>query len=162
MPPASESATVTSPPGVPTPRTCVQEGVSNSGVTFRSCNGAQYLSVNYHRSPSDTTYQKSIWKIPRHDECHFFCIGNISCWIDSGGNRWSISKDAGVVMGTRGERVAFYQQPVNQTDPWHGFPVGGKRALPMRRRPPDTLLRQWRESGWISAVTYDRLLGGRL
>ena len=150
------------PPGVPDPRRCVQEGVSSSGVTFRSCNDLQYISINYHRSPSGTTHPKSIWNISRPDECHYFCSGNILPWKDEDGNCWSIGRDAREVLGTRGERVAFYQQPVNQVDPWHGFPVGGRRTMPMRRRPPDELLRQWLDSGWISQVTYDRLLGGRL
>jgi hypothetical protein len=159
---SSESATETSPAVVPDPRVCTQESVSSSGITFRSCNGTEYISLNYHRSPSGTTYKKSIWDIPRPDECHFFCIGSILLWKDDGGNCWAIGKDAEVVMGTLGERLAFFPRPTNQTDPWHGFPVGGRRALPVHRRPPDGLLRQWLESKWITKTTYDRLLGGRL
>jgi hypothetical protein len=100
--------------------------------------------------------------IGRPDECHYFCIGNLSSWNDKDGNCWAISKDAQNILGTRGERVAFYQTPGNNRDPWHGYPVGGRRGLPIRRRPPDDVLRQWRDMGWITKVTFDRLIGGRL
>jgi hypothetical protein len=146
----------------PARRSCHQVAVTADGITFLSCKANLYISLNIHRSATSTKHDKSIWDVSRPDECHTFCNAELGGWIDSEGDYWSISKDGATVLGTRGERVAFFDSPVNQTDPWHGYPVGGRRGLPTVRRPPDDIIRLWFETGWISYVTYSRLMGGRL
>jgi hypothetical protein len=143
-------------------RTCHQEAVTRDGINYISCKGSRYLSLNYHRSPSGTTHLKSIWLIERADECHTFCEAEIFKWSDSEGNYWSVSKDAQVELGTRGERVAYFDKPQNSGEPFHGYPVGGRRGLPSIRKPPNDILGLWMETGRISYVTYSRLMGGRL
>jgi hypothetical protein len=143
-------------------RNCRQTTVESNGIMFLSCKGSKYISLNYHRSASRTRYPKSIWKISRPDECHTLCEAEIGNWQDKHGNYWSISRDGQIELGTRGERVAFFDSPQNKTDPWHGYPVGSRRGLPIQRRPPDDLLKAWHDSNWISFTTYSRLITGRL
>lgn len=81
--------------------------------------------------------------------------------MDGNGDYWAVAEDGAKSFGTLGERAAFFDAPVNDADPWHGYPVGGKRGLPMRRRPPDDLLKRWHDSGRIAYTTYSRMLGGR-
>ena len=144
------------------PRTCHQIAADSDGIRFTSCKESLYISLNYHRSSSGTVHAKSIWALSRADECHCFCEAEIREWYDEKGDCWSISKDAKVEFGTRGEVVAFFDSPTNKTDPWHGYPIGGRRGLPVHRRPPDKLIEEWHRSGWISYVVYSRLIGGRL
>jgi hypothetical protein len=143
-------------------RTCHQVEVTSDGINFITCKGSRYVSLNYHRSSSGTSHQKSIWLIARADECHTLCLAEIFGWLDSDGNYWSTSKDAQVELGTRGERVAFFGRPQNAGDPFHGFPVGGRHGLPAMRKPPSDMIKLWMDAGWISYVMYSRLMGGRL
>ncbi len=82
--------------------------------------------------------------------------------MDLDGNCWYTSRDAEVELGTRGERVAFFDAPVNETDPWHGYPIGGRQGLPSSHRPPDVVIQNWYDSNWISYTIFLRLMSGRL
>jgi hypothetical protein len=125
--------------------------------------GNTVLSLHYHRSPSGTHKgKKALWAIARDDECHTFCEAEIGKWSDAQGNYWAVSVDARVVLGRNDERLAFFDEPVNTPDPWHGYPVSGRRGSPARRRPPDELVACWLEQGRISHVAYERIITGRL
>lgn len=143
-------------------RKCRQTGVSADGVSYHTCKESSYISLNYHRSRTSTKRRKSIWSIERPDECHTLCQAEIQNWRDKNGDYWSISKDAAVEFGSDGERMAFFDAPQNATDPWHGYPVGGKRGLPSVRLPPDYVIELWRTSKWVSYVTYSRLMAGKI
>jgi hypothetical protein len=148
-------------PGGPE-RTCRQVKVTPDGIDFMSCKDTPYTSLNCHRAESGTQHPKSIWAIAVQEECHRFCEAEIFDWSDSDGNYWSISKDGEIELGTRGERLAYFNAPQNERDPWHGYPVGGRRGLPTVRRPPKAIIERWWQTGWIKYVTYSRLMGGRL
>lgn len=143
-------------------RTCHQTGVTSDWIEFSSCDNSFYISLNYHRSSSGTSKPKSIWSLIPPDECHTFCEARLQRWMDRNGDYWAVAADGADDFGTRGERAAFFDAPGNAGDPWHGYPVGGKRGLPIQRRPPDDLLEHWYTSKRISYATYRRLLDGRL
>jgi len=141
---------------------CRQKEVDSSGIVYTSCAETLYLSLNYHRGGSSTTHPKSIWEISRPDECHVFCTAESESWADQNGDLWAVARDGEPHYGTRRERMAFFDAPVNQSDPWHGFPVGGRRGLPLRRTPPDAVVQRWWESKRISYTTYNRILTRRM
>ena len=82
------------------------------------------------RSPqSGTKEPKSVWskEISRADESvTCFCGAKLNEWRDENGNCWAVAKDGEMDFGTHEERVAFFWQPQNDGDPWHGFPVAGQ------------------------------------
>src|SRR5260370_20184481 len=127
-------------------RTCRKIGISKDGIDFISCKESHYLSLNYHHAPSKTSHPKSLWAVPREEECHYFCRAELSNWSDSDGNYWSISEDGLIELGTRGERLAFFGVKAEQS-PWHGWPVGGKLNLRNAHRPPYSLIELLREAG---------------
>lgn len=140
-------------------RTCHQlGGPADGGILYKACDGASvYKSMDGHRSASGTKHQKSIWaeSWSRAEECHIFCEAKIEQWSDKNGDCWSVAKE-NQYYGTRREKVAFFDAPQNNADPWHGYPVGNN-GLPIRRRPPDELLQLWQDSNRISFVTFKRL-----
>jgi hypothetical protein len=143
-----------------TARSCHQlGGPADGGILFKACdNQSKYKSLDAHQSASCTKHQKSVWsdKWSRADECHIFCEAKIRKWIDKNGDCWSVTREGDEDYGPRREIVAFFDAPQNDTDPWHGYPVGAK-GLPIRRWPPDNLLKQWQGSGRITFTTFKQL-----
>lgn len=92
------------------PRRCEKVSVSSDGIDYISCAQSPYRSLNYHRSMTDTRHPKSLWieSISRADECHYFCMAELGKWVDADGNCWSTSRDATTELGTRGERVGYF------------------------------------------------------
>jgi len=143
-------------------RACRRVAAHDTDVEFESCLSTTYMSLGYHRSKATTKHVKAIWAIQRADECHTFCTSERSGWSDADGNRWAVSKDAARKLGVAGERLAFFPKRSNAHDPWHGYPVSGRKRAPQRRRPPDEIVHRWLQEGWISFTTHERLIGGRL
>lgn len=142
-------------------RSCKQTKVDNDGIHFASCQRTSYLSLNYHRSRTSTTNQKSLWQISREDECHTFCTAESKVWRDPQGNYWSVADSKASDFGTMGERLAFFPLPSNAEDSWHGFPVTTRRGVASNKWPPDDLVDKWHESGRISYTESQRILTRR-
>jgi hypothetical protein len=143
-------------------RKCERMRADASGVLFKSCSDTAYLSLDAHRSAGPTKHPKSLWAISRPEECHVFCDAEVRHWLDAGGDYWAVTRDDSLPFGTRGERMAFFSSPTNNSDPWHGFPVGGRRGMKFRSPPPDELVERWHKEGLISYTTYTRILTRRL
>lgn len=143
-------------------RTCLRVAASGPDVEYKSCAGTVYVSLGYHRKGAGKKLPKALWVISRADECHTFCTSERRGWCDPDDQRWAVGKDAKRELGVGGERLAFFPRPTNTHDAWHGYPVSGKRGAAHRRRPPDEIVHQWYEEGWISFTTHERLIGGRL
>lgn len=143
-------------------RTCERARVDTDGISYISCSETSYLSLNYHRSQTSTKHEKACWDVPREDECHCFCESEIHQWVDPKGNLWYVSDGGSVILGKDGERLAFFDEPENDGDPWHGFPVSGRRGGAKRLRPPQSVLDKWLSSSRISKVMYDRIMTGRI
>lgn len=135
----------------------------DGGVLFESCDSSAYKSLDVHWSESGTKHPKSIWnkKLSRADECHTFCEAKLNEWRDQNGDCWAVAKDGDMDFGTHEERVAFFWEPKNDGDPWHGFPVAGRRGLAFTRKLPDELIERWHESGRISFSRKIQMLKGR-
>ena len=148
-------------PAAKHPMNCKRLSADNSGVRYKACDASDYISLHYHRSASGTKHDKSLWAVAPPDECHTFCNARLEHWFDQDGNAWSVNEEKDAALGTRGELVAFFENPGNPSGEWHGFPVGGRRGLPTKKQPPDELLAKWRDDDWISYTTYQRILEGR-
>jgi hypothetical protein len=144
------------------PRRCRQGNRNKDGLEFTACEGTPYLSLDAHQSFSGTKHPKSIWNLTRPDECHTFCQARLQGWKDARGNYWAVARDEDKDFGYRSERMAYFPVPANETDTWHGFPVGRKNGLQFRRQPPPDLVQRWRDEGRISRVTRARINQGHL
>lgn len=143
------------------PCCCAKVGADNASVTFSTCLGSRYTSINYHRNHSGQG-RKSAWSVSREYECETFCVAELGTWTDSSGNYWSLREDCQVVLGTQNQRVAFFGNRSNDADPWHGYPVSGRASVLEPRRVPDEVIERWFSEKVISRATRKRLLTGRL
>jgi len=146
----------------PTPRRCRPGKKNKDGLPFVACEGTPYLSLDYHQSSSGTRHQKSIWSLTRPDECHTFCESRLNAWADSDGNYWSVAAEKSEDFGTRGQRMAFFPVPTNETDTWHGYPIGRKNEQSDPHDPPTDLVQLWRDQGRISRMTRARIIQRQL
>jgi hypothetical protein len=56
------------------------------------------------------------------------------------------------VIGENGERLAFFPKPMNENDPWHGYPVFSDEIE------DENLVESWANAGEIDVTTKQRLL----
>lgn len=64
---------------------------------------------------------------------------------------YSLVDDCKVVLGKDNEeRLAFFPTPMNDIDPWHGYPLDGSEV-------GDDLIEYWYKNNIISESTYLRL-----
>lgn len=144
-------------------RRCERVEKNSDGVLFSACDQTPYLSTDYHHSAGGSSKRKSLWAIARPDECHTFCSAKTEAWLANDGNLWAVAEEGGPAFGTLNERLAFFWAPSNETDPWHGHPVGlSRNSLPFRKFPPDELVKSWHESGIINFTTMRRIVKRRI
>lgn len=124
----------------------------------------KYKSLDYHR---DLNPEKAQWTISVNEEIDTFAGTKANKWIE--GNRgWGIisaekkHKIIGYVRN-KGERIFVYIARFvgnTTTDEWHGYPANVARGT--SDRPVDSVLREWRESKYISNSEYSRIRRGIL
>lgn len=93
-----------------------------------SCGGRPYyLSVTYHRSKARVK-DKSTWAISRDDEAkRFFCAFDHDRKSEEYPGLWHI-ETGGDFIGTAKELIAFFPEPINVDDAWHGYPYTFRRS----------------------------------
>ncbi len=126
--------------------------------------GHTYKPMNYHGVKSRPKKGKTRWAYPAPAEYHVFNLadeheGKIEAdgipdkrWVnDDGEGLYSLVDDCRVVLGKDNEeRFAYFKNPVNDSDPWHGYPIGPKGI-------GDELIEYWHKKNFISDSTYLRL-----
>lgn len=136
-------------------RKCHYLYCDRSGRYYCACDGRTYLCHAHHRSSSFLN-SKSQWVLTRPEECHLFCQACLLKSEEGALGYWFISRGGKRIFGTRQERVAFFEAPQNQTDPWHGYPVSGARRGAGHRPPPEVVT-SWQESGWVPKHVADKI-----
>jgi hypothetical protein len=135
-------------------RSCSSSGLVGHDEQFMTCDGQTgYVAVHYHRTTAPQSPHKSRWSLSAADECHTFCEAFQCGWSDERGVVWYITENASTVIGVDAERIAKFPPPVNQSDPWHGFPVRSSG-----NRPPLEVVRRWRSEQRIDKVRQNRIL----
>lgn len=129
-------------------RICVTSSAGARDPLYETCVPPdRYQSLHYHRTRA-SRQDKSHWNLSAGDECHSFCESTDHGWTDSTGSRWYVDAN-GKEIGTSHERVATFPAPSNTTDPWHGYPVSGRRGADMSRPVPAEILEIWSTQGTV-------------
>lgn len=141
--------------------TCRFVEVKNVEHHYKSCQDIRYLCHPHHRSPSFQG-KKSQWKLVRSDECHTFCKAVTLGTSEPSGGLWYISGGGKDILGEAQERMAYFESPPNNQEPWHGYPVGGTRKRAAAHRPPSEVVKRWQESARIPRHVADKIRRGVL
>lgn len=83
--------------------------------------------MNYHRQVNHRP-RKSIWakSLSVVAEAQLFDESDFQGWLSARGDLWWVALNADLVVGLRGERVAFFPMCKGHPGPWHGYPVAPK------------------------------------
>lgn len=125
--------------------------------------GKRYLSRNDHRSFS-RDFRRNRWaaSCPPHEEYGIFLQADNNDWYDSRPHLWGLKPHLPVI-GTKGERIALFRSPMNNADPWHGYPVSAAdRNRELAHRPESPLVDRWLAAGLLSDFEALRIKRGRV
>ena len=134
------------------------------GVFGPNRNNHTYKPAPYHGMKAKKNKNKTRWKHPAPAEYHVFNLadehdGEIGKdgiidkrWInDDGKGLYSLVDDCRVILGKDNEeRFAYFKNPTNANDPWHGYPIDNSDI-------GDELIEYWYKKKIISESTYLRL-----
>lgn len=140
-------------------RTCQRTHQDGADHHYVACNGDLYLCHSHHRG-STRASNKSKWAIDRPDECHTYCRAAALGSADTTG-LWFIG-ERGAILGTRGERLAFFVKSPSPSVPWHGYPVGAQSPGRSAHTPPASVIDKWARDNRINRSIEDKLRRGIL
>lgn len=84
-----------------------------------------------HLKTARKNKDKTRWIIKEGEEYSVFKISNERWYYCSENNAlYSLVDDCSQVLGENGERIAFYGERSNPSDPWHGYPIFAKKRIP--------------------------------
>jgi hypothetical protein len=126
--------------------------------------GHKYKPMSYHGVKAKKSKDKTRWNHPAYIEYHVFNIadehdGSVGedgivdrRWVnDDGEGLYSLVDDCKEILGKDNEeRFAYFRNPMNPTDPWHGYPIDSSKI-------GDELIEYWHKKKVISDSTYLRL-----
>lgn len=104
----------------------------NNDLLYQCDQRPEYLSVYYHRSAARST-DKGLWAVPRDDEAgRFFCAFDNNNGSQLYAGLWHIENE-NTYVGDAKELIAYFPEPVNPGEYWHGFPFTFARKSPPDR-----------------------------
>lgn len=136
--------------------------VANNDHLYKCENGPEYLSVTYHRSAAKSG-DKGVWSISRDEEAfRFYCAHVHSNASEHYPGLWHIENNDSCI-GNANELIAFFPEPMNPGDNWHGYPFTFSRRSPLDRiRALKDVAERWRENGVISTARAKKIRQGDL
>lgn len=106
--------------------------VQNNDHLYKCESRPEYLSVNYHRSAAKSG-DKGVWSISRDEEAfRFYCAHSHSNSSKHYPGLWHIENNNSYV-GNANELIAFFPEPINSDENWHGYPFTFARRSPVDR-----------------------------
>lgn len=135
-----------------------------NGVFGPNKTGHKYQPLKYHGVKAKKSKDKTRWNHPAPAEYYVFNLADehegkvendgISDrrWVnDDGKGLYSLVDDCREILGKDNEeRFAYFRNPQNESDPWHGYPVDGSEI-------GDDLIDYWYKKKVISESTFLRL-----
>jgi len=129
-----------------------------NGLYGPTARGHYYKPLRYHGRSAQPRAGKSRWCIKEGEQYLVFRPASEGDWSSERcAGLFGIMRNGSVVLGSEGQRLAFFPEPTNKTDPWHGYP-----ATCADRQPGTDLIDRWASSGIITEHVRRKLEGGRL
>lgn len=117
-----------------------------------------YQPMPYHNPTAQKQQNKTRWILNQSEQYEVFEVadtpkGKKKCWMnDDNSGLYGMLDNCDLILGMdHDERLAFFPQPQNNTDPWHGYPTDSSNL-------GDELIEFWLDNQLITKITYARLL----
>jgi hypothetical protein len=117
-----------------------------------------YKPVTYHNKTAATNKHKTIWVLKQNEQFGVFEVSDENKWfckIKKG--LFSILAKGEVVMGSNEERLSFFPNPVNASDPYHGYPIDSGEY-----EPSTELVDKWLADDIIDGRLHIKILKGQI
>lgn len=123
-----------------------------------------YKPQAYHNKAAKGKQSKSKFVIKEGQQFSLFSMAVLDLdspqWTcEENSCLFAIVNNGSTILGDAQERLAKFPNPVNDTDPWHGYPVKTKYS---QNCPSDKLINLWIEHGVIDATTRRRIEKNKL
>lgn len=123
-----------------------------NGVYGTTTKGHTYKPASYHNRMAIHNKYKTRWKLKPYQQYYVFKIADEGGWKDERQQGlYSIVDKGKEVLGENDERLAFFPEPSNDVDPWHGYPVDFEGIS-------RTLVWDWFNNEVIEPIMRNRLL----
>ena len=132
--------------------------LNNDGLFGPTQNDNYYKPVTYHNKTAKTNKHKNTWVLKQNEQFEVFRVcdeGEWSCIKNKG--LFSILDNGEVIMGANEERLSFFPKPVNDTDPYHGYPVDSGEY-----EPSVELVDKWLKDQIIDDRIHIKILKGQI
>lgn len=131
--------------------------VQNADGTFGpTTQGHRYCPIGYHDRVAKPRDGKNKWCLKRNEQYEVFRLADEGMWNNTDPDgMYSIVDNGREVLGLNGERIAFFPQPPNANDVWHGYPKNNPQIS-------DDLIEKWYVDGVVDGIVYKRLMGHKL
>ncbi|MBK8805587.1 MAG: hypothetical protein IPO21_02605 [Bacteroidales bacterium] len=117
-----------------------------------------YKPVNYHNKTAATNHHKTTWVLKQNEQFEVFRVSDESKWFCKNRNGlFSILDNGEVIMGANEERISFFPNPVNNSDPYHGYPVNSGEY-----EPSTELVEMWLKDKIIDYRIHIKILKGQI
>lgn len=131
------------------------------GLTYGpTAAGTTYISLYYHRGGRKP--DKNYWEpaFTPGEEYALFDHAETEEWSDTQDHLWGIVDGGKTILGLRGEKIARFPAPQNDSDPWHGYPVSPKDRYD--DVPPDEVIDRWSDTNVITRAVARRIKKGKI
>lgn len=117
-----------------------------------------YKPVTYHNKTASSNKHKTTWQLKQNEQYEAFRVSDESKWFCKKRNGlFSILNNGEVIMGSNEERLSFFPEPVNSTDPYHGYPIESGE-----HEPSVELVDKWLEDNIINERLHIKILKGQI
>lgn len=97
---------------------------NGDGTFGPTTTGSKYYPVGYHNKTAKNKKGKNKFILKKSEQYEVFRVADEEIWFCKT-NRclFSILDNGNEIFGFLEERLAYFQPPQNNGDPWHGYPV---------------------------------------
>lgn len=98
--------------------------LDKEGLFGPTTKGHKYKPVSYHNKSAKTKADKNKWRLKQNEQFEVFRLASEGDWYCHRNNCFfSVLDNANEILGLNYERIGYFEPPVNNIDPWHGYPV---------------------------------------
>jgi len=130
-----------------------------NGLFGKTSRGNYYKPISYHNPSGLSNRHKNKWSIRQDEQYYVFKLADESVWncSNNDGSLFAIIQDGKIVLGALGEVLGYFEVPVNNGDPWHGYPIFSSEF-----ELGEDLLDKWEQDKIVSPIIRKKIGKGQI